>query len=65
MGMRYEEEAAEYIDKLSKEDAITLAKVAVLRLMEIDEVSYRKPSSDLDRSHECVYWDGSGESLLY
>jgi hypothetical protein len=52
-----------YLDKLSEKQIRKIAKVAVLRLIETEDVCYRE-ADESEGIEECVYWESCGDSLL-
>lgn len=53
----------EWLESLPEEEQLTIAKYAVERLMEIEEVSFRQHSDDDDDGPECLFWSSCGEDL--
>jgi hypothetical protein len=54
-----------FFDTLSQEDQRRIALNAIVRLIEMEEVSYREQEIDCDGSiiKECLYWSSCGEEL--
>lgn len=52
-----------YLEKLSEAEIRKVAKVAVLHLMNTEDVRYREPDES-EGIEECVYWESCGDSLL-
>ncbi len=51
-----------YVKSLPPAQQTKMLLVAIERLMECEEVSYRKENKE-EGSKECIYWDGSGEDI--
>jgi hypothetical protein len=52
-----------YLDKLSEAEIRKIAKKAVLRLIDTEDVCYRE-ADESEGIPECVYWEACGDSLL-
>lgn len=63
MSRKRDEDWKVFVLALSPEQQYKLLLVAIKRLIEMEEISYRKAEPDEELSED-IYWDSCGESLL-